>query len=148
MIFKRGKQRGERVGGTHVMRGRDSAAKAHGSAPGSDGNPLARRFHPDDEPDTVDLLRSGESAGAAVAGVGEAATRDLVGPGDGPTAAAAGEPFMCFAAKTGKFYLLPGSEESPVLLNGATVVAATELRPGDRIEVGGAAFLFQPDHSE
>jgi hypothetical protein len=148
VIFKRGKQGGDRGGGTHVMRGRDSAAKTRRSAPSGDGNPLARRFHPDDEPDTVDLLRSGESAGAAVAGVEEAATRDLAGPGDGPTAAAAGEPFMCFAAKTGKFYLLPGSEESPVLLNGATVAAATELRSGDRIELGGAAFLFQPAHSE
>ena len=128
------------------MRGRDSAARAHGSAPGGDGNPLARRFHLDDEPDTVDLLQSGDSAPAAVTAGEEAATRDLSGPGDGQ-AAAAGAPLIRFAAETGKFYLLPGSEDSPACLNGTAVAAATELRPGDRIEVGGAAFLFQPDRS-
>ena len=47
MIFRRNKPATPSAGKTPVLRGRDSAEHSD--------NPLARRFHPEDEPDTIDL---------------------------------------------------------------------------------------------
>ena len=45
-------------------------------------------------------------------------------------------------AATGKFYLQPGTDAHPVHLNGVAVEAPTELRRGDRLQVGVHEFEF------
>jgi hypothetical protein len=90
---------------------------------------LARRFQPDREPATVDL--------AAPARFHPPSAAD-----DNPQTAA----LQTDAAKlsrvvscdplTGKFYVHPGGETWPVLLQGEAVRAPTELRPGDTIRIG------------
>ena len=45
-------------------------------------------------------------------------------------------------AATGKFYLQPGTDAHPVRLNGLAVEAPTELRRGDRLQVGVHEFEF------
>jgi len=142
LIFRRDRKKGVEDGGPHVLRGRDGPANGSHLATGDHGNPLARRFQADDEPETVDLLKPGKPDRAA-----DPATRDLSERSDAREAPA-GQALVRFAEKTGKFYLLPGSENSPVRLNGTTVAAATELRPGDRIEAGGFEFRFQAVRSE
>ena len=118
-----------------VFRGRtagDSDAAALRKRP---GNPLARRFLADSEPPTV----------------------DLAGPARFPAAARGDEdpktaPLQTDAAKlcrlishdpgSGKFYIHPGTEDAPVLLQGEPVRAPTELRRGDSIRVGPTEIHF------
>jgi hypothetical protein len=142
LIFKRDKKQAVRDDGPHVMRGRDGPVNGARPAAGGGGNPLARRFQADDEPDTVDLLDSDKPDRPE-----DPATRDLSG-GSRAGEASAGQALVRFAEDTGKFYLLPGSGDSPVRLNGTAVAAATELRPGDCIEAGDFEFRFQPARPE
>lgn len=99
------------------MRGRDSIESGH--------NPLARRFQPDDEPDTIDLQ---QPAGFT----GEPGTRDL----NAKKAGADGAAIISLDPETGKFYAQPGGQERPVLLDGEAVLAPTELRGGDCVRIG------------
>ena len=51
-------------------------------------------------------------------------------------------PSVTLDAATGKFYLQPGTDAHPVRLNGLAVEAPTELRRGDRLQVGVHEFEF------
>lgn len=106
-------------------RGRDAAA----------ANPLARRFQPDREPATVDLAAPArfQPPSAADEDPHTAALQ---------TDAAKLSRLVSCDPHTGKFYVHPGGETGPVLLQGEVVRAPTELRPGDTIRVGDFEFLF------
>lgn len=106
----------------------------------TDRNPLARRFVGDAEPDTVDLAEPGRFHAPPGGEVDEPDTRET-----GGEAAAANEPrqaLVTLDAATGKFYLQPGTDAHPVHLNGVAVEAPTELRRGDRLQVGVHEFEF------
>ena len=92
------------------------------------------------EPDTVDLADPGRFHAPSEPPQAEPDTR--VGE-PGPAAAAAGSaaPLLTRDAVTGKFHLHPG-DGVDVRLNGQAVGAPTELRRGDRLEIGGAVFEF------
>ena len=134
MIFRK-KQDSATPNGPAVPRGRGgSGPPAKEGAPGS-GNPLARRFQGDAEPATVDLAdparfhappQSKESPQTTSLqkhpeSLGRVISRD---------------------AATGKLYVHPGTEDCPVLLQNEAVLAPTELRRGDTIRVGDAAFTL------
>ena len=116
MIFRRKKQNDE-VSSASAMRSRDSLATTQ--------NPLARRFQPDDEPDTIDLQ---QPAGFTE----EPGTRDLHEEHTAPE----NINIINLNPESGKFYVQPGGLEWPVLLEGEPVLAPTELRQGDRIRIG------------
>lgn len=121
MIFRRNKPAQTPASKTPVLRGRDSSV--------TDDNPLARRFHPDDEPDTIDLMQ-------AEGFTEEPGTADLTAsPGAKPEAADHVE-IISMVPETGKFYVLPGTDENVTYLGNEPVTAPTELRPGDRIRAG------------
>ena len=61
---------------------------------------------------------------------------------DGANVDEARRPLVTLDAVTGKFHLHPGTDAHPVLLNGDPVEAPTELRRGDRLQVGAQAFEF------
>ena len=121
MIFRRKKVSATVGSGEAVMRGRDSTENS--------SNPLARRFHPDDEPDTIDLQQpAGFNA--------EPGTADLEEKAAVPEYLSV----VTLVPDTGKFYLQPGPGDSPTYLGDETVTAPTELRQGDRIRVGDFEF--------
>ena len=116
MIFRRKKQN-ETPDAPAAMRGRDSFENK--------SNPLARRFHPDDEPETIDLVQP--------AGFNEEpGTRDLQAKTDAPESVS----LITLNPITGKFYVQPGEREQLVLLDGEEVRAPTELRRGDCVRIG------------
>lgn len=116
MIFRRRKQ-SEVPAFTPVMRTRESV---------DDGdNPLARRFHPDDEPDTIDLTHP--SGFPAEPDTSERTTQKALLAGLG---------LVTLVEETGKLYAQPGSGNEVVYLGDEPVLAPTELRPGDRVRVG------------
>lgn len=55
MVFSRKKKRTSDTGDTLRMRGREDSVNAPGTGSTSGQNPLAKRFQPEDEPDTIDL---------------------------------------------------------------------------------------------
>jgi hypothetical protein len=116
MIFRRKKQ-SEAPEGTPVMRGRDSLE--------DDSNPLARRFHPIDEPDTIDLA---QPAGFPT----EPGTADLAAKN--PDSQGLG--IITLVPETGKIYAQPGKGDQMIHLEDEPVLAPTELRPGDRVRIG------------
>ena len=116
MIFRRKKQT-VAPSGLPVMRGRDSVD--------SSDNPLARRFHPQDEPDTIDLQQP-------VSFNSEPGTADLADERSTPDSLGV----VTLASGTGKLYVQPGKGDQLVCLDGEAVLAPTELRPGDRVRVG------------
>ncbi len=121
MIFRRNKPAQPSPGKAPVMRGRDSSA--------SNGNPLARRFHPEDEPDTIDLQQPEgftDEPGTADLAAGSAAEPESPGQLG----------IISMVPETGKFYVLPGTEGNVTYLGDEAVTAPTELRPGDRIRAG------------
>ena len=129
MVFRKKSPSKSAGAPNHVLRSRDLA----GPAGGGDDNPLARRFHPQDEPDTVDLRDPGRFH--AVAESGDPPTSDLRGDGDSRESLISRDP------GNGKFYLQPAPDRS-LRLNGEAVDSATELRPGDRIDIDGCRFEF------
>jgi hypothetical protein len=125
MIFRRKKASVTTGGGQAVMRGRDSAENS--------SNPLARRFHPDDEPDTIDLQQpEGFNAEPGTAGLEEnkAAPEYLS--------------VVTLVPETGKFYVHPGQGDSLTYLGDEAVRAPTELRRGDRIRIGDIELHIMP----
>lgn len=121
MIFRRKKQN-DKVASPSAMRGRDSLANPQ--------NPLARRFQPDHEPDTIDLQ---QPEGFTE----EPGTRDLREENTSPELT---DPeslnIISLNPESGKCYVQPGNPEWPVLLGGEPVLAPTELRRGDRLRIG------------
>lgn len=116
MIFRRKKQ-SEAPDSTPIMRGRTSVDK--------DANPLARRFNPNDEPDTIDLA---EPAGFP----SEPGTAELTAEKSDPQDLSV----IALDPETGKLYARPGKGSQVVQLEGEPVLASTELRPGDRVRIG------------
>jgi hypothetical protein len=122
--------------GQPVLRGRTSAKPDTGPRHKGPNNPLARRFQADSEPPTVDL-------------VGPARFPDAPGGDEDPKTA----PLQTDATKlsrlishdpgSGKFYIHPTAEGTPVLLQGEPVRAPTELRRGDTIRVGQTEIRFE-----
>jgi hypothetical protein len=114
-----------------VLRGRDAAGA------GAD-NPLARRFRPEREPDTVDLTAPARFQPAPSAPE-DPHTAEL------QTDASKLARVVSHDPQTGKFYIHPGhpgGEGGPVFLQGEPVRAPTELRPGDTIRLGDFEFRF------
>jgi hypothetical protein len=148
MIFKRKKPTVVTDSGQHVMRGRDSGENGQHSSSGNDDNPLARRFHPQDEPDTIDLQQTSGFPAADIQPK-ESDTRDLsAASGTTRESAMAGAlNVISYVPETGKFYLQPGEGDDPVLLGNNPINAPTELRHGDRIRIASTELLLQPaDH--
>jgi hypothetical protein len=101
-----------------VLRGRDSVE--------SGSNPLARRFHPDDEPDTIDLQQPAEFTAEPDTGnmePAETVTPDHLG-------------VITLTPATGKFYVQPGQGGLETYLGDDLVLAPTELRRGDHVRIG------------
>lgn len=148
MIFKRKKPTVVPDSGQHVMRGRDSGENGRHSSSGNDDNPLARRFHPQDEPDTIDLQQA-SGFPAAENQPKESDTRDLsaASGATGESAMAGALNVISYVPETGKFYLQPGAGDDPVLLGNNPINAPTELRPGDRIQIAGTEIVFQTNDS-
>lgn len=121
MIFRRNKPAQPSESKTPVLRGRDT--------PVSDDNPLARRFHPEDEPDTIDLQQPEGFTD-------EPGTADLATNSPVESEAAGHVEIISMVPETGKFYVLPGTDENVTYLGNEPVTAPTELRPGDRIRAG------------
>ena len=122
MIFRRKKPSATPDGDQPAMRGRDSAENS--------SNPLARRFHPEDEPDTIDLQQPegfSEEPGTAETGVSPAWPAPTVSEHLS---------VVTVDPDTGKFYVQPGQGDSTVYLGDEAVRAPTELRRGDCIRVG------------
>ena len=121
MIFRRNKPAQPSESKTPALRGRDT--------PVSDDNPLARRFHPEDEPDTIDLQQPEGFTD-------EPGTADLATNSPVESEAAGHVEIISMVPETGKFYVLPGTDENVTYLGNEPVTAPTELRPGDRIRAG------------
>ena len=122
MIFRRKKPSAPPGDSQPVMRGRDHTENS--------SNPLARRFHPQDEPDTIDLQQPAgftEEPGTAETGKSPAWTA--------PTTLEYLS-VVSLDPGTGKIYVQPGQGDSTVYLGGEVVRAPTELRRGDRIRIG------------
>jgi hypothetical protein len=128
MIFRRKKSSTTPGDGQPVIRGRDSAENS--------SNPLARRFHPEDEPDTIDLQQPAgfsEEPGTA---------ESAISPAQPSPAAPEHVSIVTLIAETGKFYVQPGPGDCPVYLGDEAVRAPTELRRGDRVRVGDIELLL------
>lgn len=133
-MFKRNKSGSSAAARPATPRGRGTEAPAAGRSP------LARRFDPTAEPDTVDLADPGRFHAPSEPPPAEPDTR--VGePGRAAARAGTASPLLTRDAATGKIHLHPG-EGVVVLLNGHAVESPTELRRGDRLEIGGAVFEF------
>jgi hypothetical protein len=125
MIFRRNKSETPSEGKTPVLRGRDTAE--------STNNPLARRFHPEDEPDTIDLQQPEgftDEPGTADLTKQPAEKSPVKTPVDTPIG------IVSMMPETGKFYVQPGAGDHLTYLGDEPVLAPTELRPGDCIRVG------------
>ena len=123
------------------MRGRDSKQKAENSP-----NPLARRFQADSEPDTIDLDDPGRFHAPASQPEPETSKAEIQSAQnpETPVVAEALREILSLDSATGKFYVHPAADGVMILLGGQEVTAATELRRGDRIQVGDAEFEFLP----
>ncbi|MEJ2402339.1 MAG: FHA domain-containing protein [Xanthomonadales bacterium] len=134
-MFNRKKPRPGGGNSASEPRGRTAAGAAQPAQ-----NPLARRFLDDAEPDTVDLAEPGRFHAPPGADVEEPDTRET--GGESADARDLRQPLITLDAATGKLYLQPGTDAQPVRLNGVTVEAPTELRRGDRLQVGVHEFEF------
>jgi hypothetical protein len=140
MIFSRKKPASSPGSGQAVLRSRDNANS------GNKENPLARRFHPDDEPDTIDLEDPGRFHSAPVEEDPPTAQHgDEPGPDQHDSDeqyAHDGARLITLDSQSGKFYIHPGEDGTQVLLDGEPVRSPTELRRGDTIRIGSAEFQF------
>ena len=154
MIFKRKKPGEIQESGQHVMRGRNSSENGQHSGSADDNNPLARRFHPQDEPDTIDLQQSSRFPEIEDGDEKESLTRDLTSQSGTASRAekkstAGALSIITYVPETGKFYLQPGEGDEAPLLGNSPIKAPTELRPGDRIQIANTEFTLRSnDHEE
>jgi len=154
MIFKRKKPGEIRKSGQHVMRGRNSAENGQHSGSVDDNNPLARRFHPQDEPDTIDLQQSSRFPEIEDGDEKESLTRDLTGQSGTASrtekkSTAGALNIITYVPETGKFYLQPTKGDDPVLLGNNPINAPTELRHGDKIQIANTEITLRTnDHEE
>ena len=131
MIFRRKKPSVAPGGEPPVIRGRDSAER--------NSNPLARRFHPEDEPDTIDLQQpAGFNEEPATAG-------SVTSSAQSTPASPEYLSVVNMVAETGKLYVQPGQGDSAVYLGDEAVRAPTELRQGDCIRVGAFKLQILPE---
>jgi len=149
VIFKRKKPASGAGGGQPVLRGRDSVENEREKSSSRGDNPLARRFHPQDEPDTVDLDQPPRFHADDEQIEAESATRDLGNEPDtqdnGDLAPVPGSlSVITYVAETDKFYLQPGEGDTHTLLAGKPVTAPTELRHGDCVQIGKTELHFLP----
>ncbi len=117
------------------------------------GNPLARRLHPEDEPDTIDLERPPRFDPTVGEARDEPATRELTREAGAENEQESRAPVENFSVithvpETGKYYVQMGGDRIPVYLEGKIVRTPTELRHGDRIRIGDTELHFLPikDH--
>ncbi len=122
MIFRR-KTPPAPPAGAPVMRGREGIE--------NNDNPLARRFHADDEPDTIDLSQPARFPE-------EPGTADLSARKSEPGRL----PVIELVPETGKLYVRPGAGEQVISLAGERVLSPTELRPGDRVQLPGLELVI------
>jgi len=147
MIFRRKKPENN-SGSRSVLRGRDNADDGARPGSGPGGNPLARRFQPEGEPDTIDLEDPARFHAFSDASEDEPTT-DIVGEAPDSTGKSRDqstdgrEKIVTQDPATGKFYLHPGAAEVTVYLGDEPVTAPTELRSGDKIRIGDAEFHFR-----
>lgn len=134
MIFRKNKSAARPGNNKPSMRGRD------GDTGGDGPSPLARRFVPGDEPETIDL--AGPAGFHAEASEAEPETQVTATQPPVESAETGRSGVLSHDPGTGKFYVHPGNAESPVLLAGEPVTAITELRKGDRISIADAEFEF------
>ena len=134
MIFRKNKPAATPGNDKSSMRGRDGGS-GHDSP-----SPLARRFVPGDEPETIDLVGPGGFHAEATEAEPETQVTSTEPPVESAGSDRAG--ILSHDPDTGKFYVHPGSAESPVMLAGEPVTATTELRKGDRISIADAEFEF------
>ena len=123
------------------MRGRDSKQAAE-----TVSNPLARRFQSDSEPDTIDLADPGRFHAPGAQAEPETSSADT-GTTHSPETPVVVKPLhevLTIDTVTGKFYVHPAGDGLTVLRGGQVVTSATQLRPGDRIQIGDAEFEFLP----
>lgn len=99
-------------------------------------NPLARRFRQDSEPATIDLSQPARFPPAPD-------ERDDPQTAELQTDAARLGRLLSHDPGTGKFYVHPGTDDRPVLLQDEPVRAPTELRSGDTIRVGSMEFRIR-----
>ena len=140
MMFSRKKPANTPGSGQPVLRSRENASG------NSRENPLARRFHPVDEPDTIDLEDPARFH-SAVDEVDPPTTRYLdeseeTAVESDERQAHEGLSLLTLDAHSGKFYIQPGEGDVEVLLGGKPVFSPTELRPGDQIKIGSSEFHF------
>jgi hypothetical protein len=138
MIFRK-KQAPAPPSGPPVLRGRGDSGSSTKADAGAGENPLARRFQPDAEPATVDL--------ADPARFHEPDQPQADPQLDPQTQSLRKDPetlgrVISRDTATGKFYIHPGGEDCPVLLENEAVLAPTELRTGDTIRVGDSEFTL------
>lgn len=128
MIFSRKKQT-VAPASPPVMRSRDRVE--------NHDNPLARRFHPEDEPDTIDLQQpTGFND--------EPGTAELANKRTAPETI----DILTFSSETGKIYAHPGRDDQQVYLDDEAILAQTELRPGDRVRVGSLELQLSKVENE
>ncbi len=147
MIFRKKKTPAAPGSNQSIMRGRDHASDDKSPANADRHNPLARRFQPEDEPETIDLEDPARFHSGPAEEAGEPATRDLAkekadAEQADPLEFREKHGFLTQDSATGKFHVHPGTGETVVLLEGEPVHAPTELRSGDRIRIGEAEFQF------
>jgi hypothetical protein len=125
-MFSRKKDHSPSGGDLAVPRGRAAAAV------GPD-NPLARRMAAGSEPPTVDLTDPARFHDAGEEQPPEASTQ---------SAGAALDRVLSRDPATGKLYVHPGGGEFEVVLGAEPVTAPTELRAGDRVQLGPLEVLI------
>lgn len=153
MIFRPKKPAPADSGSQPVLRGRDRVETGQHSSSLKAGNPLARRLHPEDEPDTIDLEKPPRFNTEAGEAQDEPATRDLTREASAESEQERKAPMENFSVithvpETGKYYVQTGGDGNPVYLEGKIVRTPTELRHGDCIRIGDTELHFLPikDH--
>lgn len=128
MIIRRKKPSVLPGDGKPAMRGRENAENTE--------NPLARRFHLDDEPDTIDLQRPAGFNNSDPEPEEPATSTTGSSPAGAASTTSEQLSVISIVPGSGKLYVQPGEGDSRTSLGDEPVGAPTELRRGDRIRIG------------